>query len=151
MMGLEKSVENSLRSYSRECNPRDNLYEWYAAGLDIASTGMLILAAAYEPSMLKVFPAGGAIFMGLNSLIGDVLSESDGAQAARKALPILGTIAGVLAIGYYLAGDPKATVMGGLAGSCYAYIFASKLRSKKEVDDPQKRGLIGLLSKNENN
>ena len=130
---------------------QDRKYERLAVYSDLAAAGGFTVAlAACETFPYNIFLGLGLAVSGMSAIMGDRYSNQDSVEVIKKFQPVAGTLAACLSAGYYFLGDNQmGTVMAGLATACYSSTLSNILRSKKENDDPQYRGLVGVLNKNE--
>jgi hypothetical protein len=130
---------------------QDRKYERLAVYSDIAAAaGFSVAAVACDNFPYNLFLFAGTAVTGMNAIIGDQNSDMASVEVIKRFQPVAGTLAACLAVGYYFIGDNQmGTVMAGLAAACYTTTLSNILRSKKETDNPQYRGLVGILNKNE--
>jgi hypothetical protein len=130
---------------------QDKKYERFAVYSDIVTAGGFTVAlAACETFPYNLFLGLGVAVSGMSAIMGDQQANEESMQVFKKFQPVAGTLAACLSAGYYFLGDNQmGTIMGGLSLACYSSTLSNILRSKKETDDPQYRGLVGILSKNE--
>jgi len=132
---------------------QDRRYERFAVYSDIAAAaGFSVAAVACDNFPYNLFLFAGTAVTGMNAIIGDQNSDMASVEVIKRFQPVAGTLAACLSFGYYFLGDNQmGTVMAGLAAACYTTTLSNILRGKKETDDPQYRGLVGILNKNETN
>ena len=141
----------SLVSLETIATLQDRKYERLAVYSDIAAAGGFTVAlAACDTFPYNIFLGLGLAVSGMSAIMGDKYSNQDSVEVIKKFQPVAGTLAACLATGYYFLGDNQmGTVMAGLSLACYTSTLANILRGKKETDDPQYRGLVGILNKND--
>ena len=130
---------------------QDRKYERLAVYSDIAAAaGFSVAAVACDNFPYNLFLFAGTAVTGMNAIIGDQNSDMASVEVIKRFQPVAGTLAACLATGYYFIGDNQmGTIMAGLAAACYTTTLSNILRGKKETDDPQYRGLVGILNKND--
>ncbi|MBT6774941.1 hypothetical protein HOA91_06260 [Candidatus Woesearchaeota archaeon] len=153
MLGWKEKLNQTEENVSLEtiATLQDRKYERLAVYSDIAAAGGFTVAlAACDTFPYNIFLGLGLAVSGMSAIMGDKYSNQDSVEVIKKFQPVAGTLAACLATGYYFLGDNQmGTVMAGLSLACYTSTLANILRGKKETDDPQYRGLVGILNKND--
>lgn len=153
MLGWKKKEEQTEEQLCLEeiTTIQDRKYERLAVYSDIAAAaGFSVAAVACDNFPYNLFLFAGTAVTGMNAIIGDQNSDMTSVEVIKRFQPVAGTLAACLAAGYYFLGDNRmGTIMAGLAAACYTTTLSNILRGKKETDDPQYRGLVGILNKNE--
>jgi hypothetical protein len=146
-----KEKLNQKEGTLEEITAQDKKYERFAVYSDVAAAASFSIAAvACNIFPYNLFLFVGTAVTGMNAIVGDQYSDMQSVEVIKKFQPVAGTLAACLSAGYYFLGDNQmGTVMGGLAAACYTTTLSNILRSKKETNDPQYRGLVGILNKNE--
>jgi hypothetical protein len=146
-----KDKSNQKERTLEEVTAEDKRYERMAVYSDVAAAASFSIAAvACDTFPYNLFLFAGTAVTGMNAMIGDQHSDMQSVEVIKKFQPVAGTLAACLSAGYYFLGDNQmGTVMAGLAAACYTTTLSNILRSKKETDNPQYRGLVGILNKNE--
>ena len=154
MFGGKKRSDQKEEKVSLEeiTTNQDRKYERLAVYSDIAATGGFTVAlATCNTFPYNIFLGVGLAVSGMSAIMGDRYSNQESVEVIKKFQPVAGTLAACLSAGYYYLGDNQmGTIMAGLSAACYSSTISNILRSKKETDDPQYRGLVGILNKNEN-
>ena len=153
MLGWKKKEEQTEEQLCLEeiTTIQDRKYERLAVYSDIAAAGGFTIAfAACDTFPYNLFLGMGLAVSGMSAIMGNQQMNDESMQIFRRFQPIAGTLAACLSAGYYFLGDNQmGTIMGGLSLACYTTTLSNIFRSKKETDDPQYRGLVGILYKNE--
>jgi len=153
MLGWKEKLNQTKENVSLEtiATLQDRKYERLAVYSDIAAAGGFTIAlAACDTFPYNIFLGLGLAVSGMSAIMGDKYSNQDSVEVIKKFQPVAGTLAACLATGYYFLGDNQmGTVMAGLSLACYTSTLANVFRGKKETDDPQYRGLVGILNKND--
>ena len=153
MLGWKKRLNNKEDKVSLEdiTGSQDRKYERLAVYSDIAAAGGFTIAfAACDIFPYNLFLGMGVAVSGMSAIMGNQQADKESMQIIKKFQPVAGTLAACLSAGYYYLGDNQmGTIMAGLSAACYSSTISNILRLKKEKDDPQYRGIVGILSENE--